>query len=175
MHKVERRKSKGTVRKILLVIINILFFNPIVFYLVVFLNRRWKLIVSIFVAYPADKRYAEYYFSESLRKKSEWSPALCALMRQDGRWLLGFGISSIEDRLYAEDSLENLKKLVTNANKLKDSIGAEYLTYSGLLPSILHKHKLSESSVEGNCSISAGNGLGRHRLSTLSRSADDIG
>ena len=106
------RRAIGFARRTGIVLLNLLFNHRLFYRTLGWLNERFDFLASVFVAYPASAKYAKYYFSPSINQKFEWSPALCALLHQNGKWTLGFGISSSEQDFRDSSNEENLQALV---------------------------------------------------------------
>jgi hypothetical protein len=116
------------------------------------LNKRSDFLASVFVAYPASEKYADAYFSQLIKNEKKWSPALCALLYQNGKWTLGLGISALEEEI-REASKENLEALVGRTERIRNAVGADYKTFAGILPGILHRRGITEEDTEAEVTV----------------------
>lgn len=152
MTRIFPRRIVGSSRRWALVLLNLVLHHPLFYRLVGWLNGRRQGLASVFVAYPASAEYASFYFTESLMRKAKWTPILCALMRQNGKWMFGFGISSTEEELRS-DVGANLRALVERTERLRQLTGARHMTFSGILPGLLHQRGIINESVEAAVTV----------------------
>ena len=142
------RRAIGFARRTGIVLLNLLFNHRLFYRALGWLNERFDFLASVFVAYPASAKYAKYYFSPSINQKFEWSPALCALLHQNGKWTLGFGISSLEQDFHDSSNEEDLQALVERTEHIRKAVGADHKTFSGILPGVLHRRGILEDATE---------------------------
>lgn len=116
------------------------------------LNDRYDFLASVFVAYPASENYADAYFSDSMMESAKWSPILCALLYQNGKWTLGMGISSLEGEI-RETEEENLIALAERTERIRRIVGADYKTFAGILPGVFNRHGIVEESTEAEVTV----------------------
>lgn len=149
-------KTTGShLRRIAVLILNLLFSHRFVLHFIGWLNRRGQFIASVFVAYPATEDYALAYVYPRHRPWMRWTPWLVGLLRQDGRWGLMFVISSTEADFSAADSLPNLRHLVARTEKLRQLLGATHMTFAGVLPSILFSRRVIRDAPEADTTVEA--------------------
>lgn len=138
-----------------LVFINILLNHQFVFRLIGWLNGRLDFLVSIFIAYPASEEYANYYFAPAIVEHAQWKPILCGLLRQNGKWILGFGISNLEKDFHADLDSSNLKLLLRRAEQLQMLTKSRQVTFSGILPGLLNRRCLRNDQNEATVTVQA--------------------
>lgn len=99
-----------THRRLFCLVFNLMFNHKIVYFIVGFLNKRWKFLRTIYVGYSVEERYLESYAFPSLSyiQTYKWTPFLAGFLIQDGKLGLKFFISSNEDDFYQADNKENL-------------------------------------------------------------------
>ena len=135
--------------------LNFVLNNTFSYKLVGFLNKRFGLIKTVFVAYPATEEYALSYVYPWYRHKMRWSPWPVGIFEQNGRWGLMTVISSTEKDFVETISTENLKDLMKRTEKICSLINAEQVTYAGILPGVFYKKGLSNSTIEATVTVEA--------------------
>ncbi len=145
----------GHLRKILVLVVNVLFNHNLVFRIVGVMNRRWGFLSSVFVMYPATKDYTSAYLYQRHWHVTKWTPCLCGIFRQEGKWGLILGITSTEEDFCHPDNTGNLQNLVERAERIRQLIGASQKTFAGILPGILFKKRLIREAVEADIAAEA--------------------
>lgn len=120
-----------------------------------FLNLRSRFLSTIFVMYPATESLALQYVYPRNLAVSAWRPQLGGVFLQNGRLGLVFFVSSTESMFEAPGGAEGLRKLHSNAEKIKKTLRAEQLTFSGILPMLLARHGLRNESPEAEVTVRA--------------------
>jgi len=145
-------KALHFLRRLGVALLYYLFSHQLFYTTLGWLNERLDFIGSVFVAYPASKSYADAYFFDFIKHKIKWSPILCALLYQNGKWTLGMGISALEDELrYADE--EDLRFLVEQAERIRRTVGADHKTFAGILPGILHRRGIVREATEAEVTV----------------------
>ena len=106
------------------------------------LNRPFKFVKTIFIAYPANRKYAEAYTYGWTRKKIAWKPFLVGIYKQNGKWGIMFVISSTEEDFNNIDNVENLKKLSNRVAVIRKLVRTNFEAYAGILPSIFKRNNI---------------------------------
>lgn len=135
-----------------IVLLDLLFNHRPFYKLLGWLNDRYDFLDSVFVAYPASEKYADAYFSRLIKRQKKWSPTLCALLRQNGKWTLGLGISALEEEI-REANEQKIRTLVKRTERIKNSIGANYKTFAGVLPGIISRLGIEEKNTEAEVTV----------------------
>jgi len=151
----QRFKHRATAfaRRTGIILLNLLFNNRLFYKTLGWLNKHLDFLSSVFVAYPASEEYAEAYFASALKPKIKWSPTPCALLYQNGKWTLGFGISSSERDFRDPSNEENLRALVERTEYIRKTVKADHKTFAGILPGILHRRELLEDATEAKVTV----------------------
>ena len=73
------------------------------------LNRRWPLVGSVFVAYPASWQYADHFFTVSTQEFHRRTPLLCGVLLQNRRLVVAFGITASEAMIRSGAHVDDLR------------------------------------------------------------------
>jgi hypothetical protein len=127
-----------TVIKIFLEVFNFLF------------NRDWffsligelRLIESIFLAYPANEKYALAYASRKRVQKEKWTPWITGFLVQDRKIGLMFSISATEKDFLKKDNHDHLKEVTKKMEDIRSTLKAKHKTFAGILQGLLYKRGL---------------------------------
>ena len=145
----------GHIRKISLLILNFFFNRDWLFSIVGWFNRRWHFLHTVFVAYPANEKYALAYVYPKHRDRMRWFPWPAGIFRQNGKWGLMTVISSVEQDFTAEKNLDNLKDFVKRTEKIRSLLGAKQKTFAGILPGVMYMKRLIRESPEADVTVEA--------------------
>lgn len=145
----------GHLRKILVLVVNVLFNHNLVFCIVGVINQRWGFLSSVFVMYPATKDYTSAYLYQRHWHVTKRMPCICGIFRQEGKWGLILGITSTEEDFCRPDNTGNLQNLVGRVEHVRRLIGASQKTFAGVLPGILFKKRLIREAVEADIAAEA--------------------
>lgn len=134
----------GTVRKIIILIADFVFNNLLALAIIGFLNKRFKLIASIFVDYPVSDFYADYYSFGFFRKKvMNWTrPILSGLIIFKGKLIIKFSTAKTPVDFNLPENSGNLRNFYEAIQKIKDCLNASEATFAGILPGVLFRHRL---------------------------------
>ena len=143
----------GHMRKILVLVANVLFNYNFVFRIVGVMNRRWNFLSSVFVAYPATKDYTSAYIYQRHWHVMKWTPWIGGIFRQESKWGLMLVIASTEEDFCHPENTGNLQTLVERAERIRQLIGASQKTFAGILPGILFKKRLIRETVETDITV----------------------
>lgn len=138
----------GHVRKISLLILNFFFNYDWLFSIIGWFNKRWNFLETVFVAYPANEKYALAYVYKSHRHWMRWLPWPAGIFCQNGKWGLMTVISALEDDFTNPDNIKNLKILLERTEKIRQLLGAKQKTFAGILPGVMYANRLIQKSVE---------------------------
>ena len=117
--------------------------TPIFWIIIKYINKiLGRPIVSMFVTYPAEKRYAKYYTFDWVFNRYQWKMGLIGIHYQNGHFGLNFAIATYEEKLIHINNQESFKKMIHNIIKKKDYAGIEYINYGGVIPSYVDKRGL---------------------------------
>jgi hypothetical protein len=124
--------------KILLEIINFLF-NKNWFFLLI---GKLRIVESIFLAYPANEKYALAYGSRKRVEKEKWSPWITGILIQKGRIGIMFSVSACEKDFLKQVNSENLKLLSEKIEEIRKMTKAKNKSFAGILQGLLYKKNL---------------------------------
>lgn len=111
-----------------------------------FTGRR--LFETVFFVYAADRRYADAY---TLRLHQRWAPfgvAIAGMLSQGGRLGLVLGVCAVEAALTDRTHRERLRRLIGRLRRVRRLVGADHVTYAGILPGVLSRRGLGEGREE---------------------------
>lgn len=120
--------------------LNALLNRAVVFHLVGALNRRLRLIKSVFLVYPATPDYALAYAYPSRIEKAKWSPWPTGILWQDGRLTLMLAVSSTDQDFLADDAGPRLLQLERSVDRIRRLVAAEQKSFAGVLPGVMARH-----------------------------------
>lgn len=146
---------KGHLRKISILLLNLLLNREIVFRVIGWINERYHCIGSIFVAYPASEDYANAYVYHRHRSLMQWQPWPVGVLWQNSKWGLVFVISSTEGDFLNPANRDNLETLVRHTERIQHLIGAPQKTFAGILPGVLFSKRLIRDAVETDVTVEA--------------------
>ncbi len=144
------------VRRALVVLFNTICGNMIFYLLVGAFNRlSGRPIKSIFLFYSVNIEYQRTMIPDWYAKVVRWRPGLGQVIRQDGNWCLSFGITSSDNDFRNESNFGKLKKLYSNVDCIRKIIGADQMTFSGILPGLFIAKRImkGESSYENRNTV----------------------
>jgi hypothetical protein len=149
---IRRRSLMRTIRreqtKFVAALLNVMVNHDILFRLVGAVNKKHHFLMSVFIAYPASREYAKSFFYERHVRRMKWTPRVASLIRQGRLWCVAFAISSTEEDFRDPKNHASLKRLVGQAERIRQSLGAPQKTFAGVLPGILFSRKLISEAVE---------------------------
>ena len=140
--------------KTALILNTIIIGQPISLALLGLMNRLMgRPIGMIFVTYAAIAEYYEYFSFKKLKPILERYPLFIGILKQNKKFGLVFG-SGLTERQF-----KDIKK-ITALNKwmhcFASLVGAQEITYGGILPTELHKRNLVDSNyLHNRCNIVA--------------------
>jgi hypothetical protein len=133
------------VRRISVQLVDQLFGNVIFYLFLGIVNRIVGLftkrpIRGNFIFYASDKKYLQTMIYEWYVPFVRWRAGLGQIMRQNGYWILSFGIATNEEDFYNPENKQKLEKMLRRAERVAWIIGVEQLTFAGVLPGIFAKY-----------------------------------
>ena len=147
------QKMKRRLRQIHSLIFGILLSTRLSMEILAFLNRRFRFLHTVFVAYPAEESYALAYIPPSKRHLMLWKPWPVGFFRQGRKWGLTFVISSAESDFAKTENLPRLKRLLHETESICRRLGAEQTCFSGILPGVFYARRLRKNFVEADVTV----------------------
>ncbi len=133
---------KRHIRRLFVLNINLLFNNRIVWSILGVFNKRFKLIKTIFLAYPANHNFAKEYVFDSVLEETRWYPWFTGFFIQNGKVGLKFAISSTEDDFRDENNLDQLRSVWLKMSYLQHLLESDQMTFAGILPGVFYKKNI---------------------------------
>jgi hypothetical protein len=133
---------KRHVRRLFVLNINLLFNNRIIWAVLGGVNKRLRLIKTIFLAYPANHNFAREYVFDSVLEETRWHPWFTGFFIQNRKIGLKFAISSTEDDFRDENNLDQLRSLWLKMSYLRHLLESDQMTFAGVLPGIFYKKNI---------------------------------
>jgi hypothetical protein len=90
---------------------------------------------STFNFYSVSLSYQRTMIPDWYAPIVRWKPGLGQVIKEDGYWTLSFGITSNEKDFYDPAKERKLREFYADADRIRKIIGAEQMTFSGILPS----------------------------------------
>lgn len=135
------------IRRIALIILDILFDHNAVYTVIGWFNQYLCLIESVFLVYPASDKYALAYVYRSRLPKVKWQPFLAGFLIQNGKLTLQFAISACIGQFNSDESL---LRLVSRMDHIRQLLHAKSKTFAGVLPGILHRKGILTETPEAD-------------------------
>lgn len=133
--------------RIMLIGVIIAFMELIGLRLLRLLNRRLRIVRSLFVMYPANRKYAAKIVLPALfRRYREGRLAPCMVLIQGGRLTLVLGTTVGEQELRRSD--EEVRRLHALAESYRRDLHVPEITYSGLMPSLMVRAGIDRDPTE---------------------------
>ena len=136
------KSVKRRIRRLFVLSINLILNNRMVWALVGIINKRFPIIKTVFLAYPANHKFATEYVFDSMLEQTRWNPWFTGFFIQNGKIGIQFAISSTEQDFRDEKNIENLRILWLRMNYLKSLLEADQMTFAGILPGIFYKKNI---------------------------------
>ena len=93
--------------------------NYITLKLLQMLNKKFKFIETIFIAYPASLKYRRFFMYDYIAEKYKWSPSLIGFLVQDGKLGLVFSDVNVEQDYEDPNNLSKLKLFYDKCESLR--------------------------------------------------------
>ncbi len=136
------KSVKRRVRRLFVLNINLILNNRIFLALLGTINKRIPFIKTVFLAYPANHKFATEYVFDTVLEETRWHPWFTGFFIQNGKIGIQFAISSTEKDFRDENNIENLRILWLRMNYLKSLLEADQMTFAGILPGIFYKKNI---------------------------------
>lgn len=137
-------------RRIMLEIINFFFNHDWFFKIIGWFNKKYGLIKSIFLAYPATEDYALAYGYPKRIEKNRWTPWLSGVLKQNGGLAIMFSISAHNGQFTDPQNIERLHQIAERMERLRQLLGAEGKTFAGILPGIFYLKRIIHEAPEAD-------------------------
>lgn len=136
------KSVKRRIRRLFVLSINLILNNRIFWALMGTFNKRLPFIKTVFLAYPANHKFATEYVFDSILAQTRWNPLFTGFFIQNGKIGIQFAISSTEQDFRDENNIENLRILWLRMNYLKSLLEADQMTFAGILPGLFYKKNI---------------------------------
>lgn len=133
--------------------LNIIFRNRLSLSILGIINKRFKIIKSIFLVYSNSPKIKSQY---NLYKKNIWKIWIIGLFIQNNKIGVQLGVFATEKDFENLDNFNDLNKLWIQMNTIKNMLSLDKMTFAGRLPGILFKQNINkESFLEANNTVKA--------------------
>jgi hypothetical protein len=136
------KSIKRRIRRLFVLSINLILNNRIVWAVLGTFNKRIPFIKTVFLAYPANHKFATEYVFDNMLEQTSWNPLFTGFFIQNGKIGIQFAISSTEQDFRDENNIENLRILWLRMNYLKSLLEADQMTFAGILPGLFYKKNI---------------------------------
>ena len=145
------KTAKSHFRRLALEFLNIFFNHDWLFRIIGMLNKRLRIIESVFLVYPANSEYAlEYAYPCRIRQWGAWNPWLSGLLWQNGKLTIMFCVSATNEDYIDSTNVRNLRHLTERMERLRQLVGASRKTFAGILPGVLYSHRIVRKAPEAD-------------------------
>lgn len=139
-------------KKILLECVNVFLNNALAFWVF----KRLHLFQAVFVVYPANNQYANYFSFRWRQKINAWKPWIVGVIKHpSGARTLTFAISSSEVDIKSEGKVSNLKILHQETKELAKKLGAKSIHFAGIIPGCLKYRRVPRPNTEQEATVIA--------------------
>lgn len=149
------RDQTAFYRRIIVLIINIIVNNNLSLKIIGILNKRFKLIKSVFVAYAATESYSLAYVFPKHRWRMMYKPWPVGLFKQNNQWGIMTVVSSTERDFVQKENIQNLKHIYYKAHNIKELVRADFVTFAGILPGLFEKNHIGQCKKEASVTVNA--------------------
>jgi hypothetical protein len=148
------------VRAVAAIAANALFNHDAVFRAVGALNRRFRFLNRVFLAYPVRRPMSIRHSGLArLIERYRWRPAMIGIFRQGGAWGLAFSVTGAEAELIDVKNSLLLKALLARIEGIARLLQADRCALAGVLPSVLASrgipHGTAEAETAAACVVRA--------------------
>jgi hypothetical protein len=141
---------KSHVRRLFTELLNLFFNHDWLFWLIGLINRRIKVVGSVFLAYPANDEYSDAYTYRWRARTMKWNPRPIGFFWQNGKIGVKFAISASNGQFSDPANKDNLCQLVERMEKLRKLFSAKHKTFAGILPGVLFLKRLVRETPEAD-------------------------
>jgi hypothetical protein len=150
------RGLKLHVRRVTLLLFNLLVNNTAVFWLVGRVNKLGGgFIKTVFLAYPACDEYSLAYLYPSDIPRIRWAPRPVGFFIQNGKVGLILIATATDAHYRDEANRANMTLLAERLERVRRLVGAEQKTFAGILPGVLNQHGIIQESPETEVAVMA--------------------
>jgi hypothetical protein len=101
-------------------------------------------IKSIFITYPAEKKYKNFYLWEWSQKLFMWKIGFIGISIQDkNKITINMSTTMDESEMFNPEYFNKFQDMIHSVIKLKEYTGIEYINYAGVIPSFLKRNNLN--------------------------------
>ncbi|HEY4086589.1 MAG TPA: hypothetical protein VGM43_11660 [Bryobacteraceae bacterium] len=139
---------------------NLLFNNDAVFRAAGVVNRRFRFLNRVFLAYPVRRPIPVRNSAFArLVERYRWSPAIIGIFRQGRAWGLAFSVTGAEAELIDVKNSRSLEALLARIEGIGKLLHADRCALAGVLPSVLASrgipHGTTEAETAAACVVHA--------------------
>lgn len=143
------------IRRLITEVFNIFFDHDWIFWLIGMINKKIRIIESIFLVYPANDDYDEAYAYSWRSRWHYWKPGLIGIFWQSGKIGVKFAISAHNGDFKNPQNQEKLKEVAARMEKLRKLFGADRKTFAGILPGVLLAKRILRENYETEITVRA--------------------
>jgi len=148
-----RREVIFHIRRIAVLVFDLLFDHDLFFRFLGWLNYRLLEIRTVFLMYPEQPRYALAFVYPSRLPKVKWSPFLAGFFVQNGKLGLMFAISATPADFRDPQNDSNLRLMVERMEEIRRLVRAPRKTFAGVLPGILYAKRIVREAPEAELTV----------------------
>jgi len=153
----ERKKVWGFLRsharRLFTELLNLFFNHDWIFWMIGLVNRKFSLIESIFLAYPATDDYSDAYTYRWRARTMEWTPRPIGFFWQNGKIGVKFAISANNGQFSDPANKNSLCCLVQRMERLRSLFRARRKSFAGILPGVLFMQRLVRETPEAEVTV----------------------
>ncbi len=140
-------------RRLFVEVLNLFFNHDWVFWLIGLVNKRFGLIESVFLVYPANEEYLTAYSYCYRARWHEWRPGPVGFFWQNGKLGVKFAISANNGQFSDSANKEKLRGVVDRMEKIRKLFCAKRKTFAGILPGILFLRRMVRETPEADVTV----------------------
>lgn len=149
--------------KLLMEIVNLVANNRIGFTLM----RKLGLFKALFVMYPANANYADYYTFRWRQRRIMWKPFIVGFLRHpSGALALSCAISAGHDEIRSPKYVEDLRLMNKLSKEILELLGGTSLHFAGILPSrLVHLKEVRSKTEDDGTAVNVTSAVKQLRIS----------
>ncbi|MCX6741479.1 MAG: hypothetical protein NTY61_03730 [Candidatus Parcubacteria bacterium] len=146
---------KSHVRCLFTEALNLFFNHSWIYWLIGLSNRKFRLIESVFLVYPATDDYTSAYSYAYRSRWHEWKPGPIGFFWQNGKLGVKFAISAHNGQFSDPANKDKLRQVVEKMERIRKLFHAKHKTFAGILPGVLFMKRLVRETPEADVTVEA--------------------
>lgn len=154
---MKKRDLQKNIKKNLIIVLNYSLNHRLFFRVLGFINKKLLKgkIKSVFLVYPAKKKYITDFTYNWFSKKMKWRPFPIGFFVQKKKVGIVFTVSAEEEDLLDDKNRDKLRLLVERMEEKRKLLNSEMKSFAGILPGVLAKKNILKMKSEDDSTVIA--------------------